>query len=324
MFLHELKIGNVTLENNIIVAPMAGISDLPFRVICKNFGPGMVCTEMASSKAILYNDYKTKKLMRIENEKRPVSVQIFGSDIEAMSYTAKRVSQFADILDINMGCPAPKVIKNGDGSKLLLDLKRAEQVIKAVVENSIVPVTLKFRKGWDSENIVACQLAKIAEENGIKALTIHGRTRDEYYGGKVDKDIIKKVKETVNIPVIASGDIVDEESALEMFKYTNVDGIMIGRAAIGNPWIFRKVIHFLKTGEKLEGPTNEERLKIIEEHIDLAVKEKGENVAIKEMRKHLACYTKNLKNSSAFRNKINTLESRHEVIEVLEEYFKTL
>ena len=324
MYIHTLKIGNVELKNNVILAPMAGITDLPFRVIAKKFGPGMVCTEMASTKAIFYNDYKTQKIMKVEKEEKPVSVQLFGSDLKAIEYATKKVTQFADIIDINMGCPAPKVTKGGDGSKLLLNLPQAEQVIKTVVQNSTVPVTLKFRKGWDSKNIVACELAQIAEKEGISMLTIHGRTRDEYYSGMVDKDIIKKVKQSVNIPVVASGDIIDEESAKEMFEYTGVDGIMIGRAAIGNPWIFTKIIHYLKTGEKLNIPTNKERLKIIKEHINLAVEEKGEEVAIKEMRKHLACYTKNLKNSAAFRNNINKIETKKEVIEALEEYFKTL
>ena len=241
MYLKKLKIGNVQLENNLILAPMAGITDLPFRIITEKFNPGLVCTEMVSSKAIYYGDEKTKKLLKTDGEKRPISMQIFGSDPETMAYSAKKISEIADILDINMGCPAPKVVKNGDGSKLLLDLKKAEEIIKAVVRNSSVPVTLKFRKGWDNQNIVACDIAKIAEDNGISAITIHGRTRDEFYTGKADLDIIKKVKETVEIPVIGNGDITDEETAKRMFEYTGVDGIMIGRGAIGNPWIFEQI-----------------------------------------------------------------------------------
>lgn len=323
MYLKKLKIGNVELENNLILAPMAGVTNLPFRIICKEFGPGLVCTEMASSRAMFHNDQKTKRLFNTEGEKRPISFQIFGSDEETMAYSAKYVSEFADIIDINMGCPAPKVVKNGDGSKLLLDLEQAEKVIKAVVENSKVPVTLKIRKGWDKENIVATEIAKIAEDAGISAITVHGRTRSEFYSGKADLEIIKKVKETVKIPVIGNGDIVDEESAYNMFEKTNVDGIMIGRGSFGNPWIFRNIKHYLETGEKLPVPSNDEKLEVMKKHINLAVAEKGE-IAVKELRKHISWYTKNLKNSSEFRSKMNTIETKEELLEMLEAYFKTL
>ena len=278
---------------------------------------------MASSRAMFHNDQKTKRLFNTEGEKRPISFQIFGSDEETMAYSAKYVSEFADIIDINMGCPAPKVVKNGDGSKLLLDLEQAEKVIKAVVENSKVPVTLKIRKGWDKENIVATEIAKIAENAGISAITVHGRTRSEFYSGKADLEIIKKVKETVKIPVIGNGDIVDEESAYNMFEKTNVDGIMIGRGSFGNPWIFRNIKHYLETGEKLPAPSNDEKLEVMKKHINLAVAEKGE-IAVKELRKHIAWYTKNLKNSSEFRSKMNTIETKEELLEMLEAYFKTL
>ena len=322
-YLKKLKIGNVELENNLILAPMAGVTNQPFRIICKQFGAGMVCTEMASSKAIFHNDQKTKRLLNTEGEERPISFQIFGSDEETMGYASKYISKLADIVDINMGCPAPKVVKNGDGSKLLLDLEKAEKIIRAVVQNSDKPVTLKIRKGWDKNNIVAVEIAKIAEQNGISAITVHGRTRSEFYTGKADWDIIKQVKAAVSIPVIGNGDVIDEESALEMFKETNVDGIMIGRGAFGNPWIFREIIHYLETGEKLPKPTNEEKLEVIKKHVELAVKEKGE-IAVKELRKHIAWYTKNLKNSSEFRNKINTIEQEDELINYIDEYFKTL
>lgn len=322
MYIKKLKIGEKELENNLILAPMAGITDLPFRKVCKRFNPALVCTEMVSSKAIYYNDQKTKLLLKTDGEKRPISMQIFGSDPETMGYAAKEISQIADIVDINMGCPAPKVVKNGDGSKLLLDLPKAKDIIEAVVANSEVPVTLKFRKGWDEKNIVACNLAQIAQDAGVSAITIHGRTREEFYGNTVDLEIIKQVKQSVKIPVIGNGDIKDEESALKMFEYTGVDGIMIGRASIGNPWIFRNIIYFLETGKKLPIPTNKEKIEIIKEHINLAVEEKGENIAIKELRKHMTCYIKNMKDATKMREYINKIETKKDLIEKLEEMFR--
>ena len=298
---------------------MAGVTDLPFRKVCKEFGPGLVCTEMVSSKAIFYDDSKTKLLMNTEGEKRPISMQIFGSDEETMGYAAKYVSELADIVDINMGCPAPKVVKNGDGSKLL-DIEKAEKVIKAVVKNSTKPVTLKLRKGWDTNNIVAVEFAQMAEKAGVSAITIHGRTRTEMYSGKADLDIIKKVKESVNIPVIGNGDIVDEESALKMFEYTGVDGIMIGRGSFGNPWIFKRIKNFLETGEKLPEVTQQEKLRVIKKHIELELQEKEEITAIREMRKHISWYTKNMPNSSEFRNEINKIEDKDELIKKIVEF----
>ena len=323
MYIHKLKIGDVELENNLILAPMAGVTDKPFRIICKKFGPGLVCTEMGSSRAMFHNDQKTKRLFDTEGEKRPVSFQIFGSDEETLAYATKYVSGFADIIDFNMGCPAPKVVKNGDGSRLLLDLLKAKKMIETVVNNSSVPVTLKFRTGWDKDHIVATDVAKIAEECGVSAITIHGRTRSEYYSGKANLEIIRKVKESVNIPVIGNGDVVDEISAKEMFEKTGVDGIMIGRGSFGNPWIFREIKYYLETGEFLDKPKNTEKLEIIKEHINLAVEQKGE-IAIKELRKHIAWYVKGLKNSSEFRNNINKIETKEELEKALEEYFKSL
>ncbi len=322
-YIKKLKIGNVELPNNLILAPMADVTNRPFRIICKKYGAGMVCTEMASSRAMFHNDLKTKRLLNTEGEERPISMQIFGSDEESMMYATEQVSKIADIVDINMGCPAPKVVKNGDGSKLLLDLEKAEKILIAVVNKSTVPVTLKIRKGWDKENIVAVEIAKIAERVGISAITVHGRTRSEFYTGKADWDIIKKVKENVKIPVIGNGDVIDGETAKIMFEYTGVDGIMIGRGSFGRPWIFKEIIEYLENGKKIEEPNNQEKLEVIKRHIDLAVEEKGE-IAVKELRKHIAWYTKNLKNSSEFRNSINQIETKEELVNKLDEYFKSL
>lgn len=327
MYLKKLKIGNVELENNILLAPMAGITDLPFRKIAKKQGAGLVYTEMVSSKAIFHNDEKTKKLLNMQGEERPVAVQIFGSDVESMVYAAKYVEPLADIIDINMGCPAPKVVKNGDGSKLLLNLDLAEKIIKNVVENVNKPVTVKMRKGWNNSNIVAVEAAKRFEKAGASAITIHGRTREEYYSGNCDLDIIKQVKEAVNIPVIGNGDIRDVSSAIKMFEYTGVDGIMIGRATLGNPWIFKEIIQGLKEGTKkgqttFYPPSNEERLHTILEHLELMIQEKGEYVAIREMRKHISGYTKKLPNSSKFREEMNKIEDKNELIKFITEYLK--
>ena len=321
MYLHTLKIGNVELENNILLAPMAGITDLPFRIICKDYGAGLVCTEMASSKAIYYNDKKTKNILKVEGEKRPIQAQIFGSDVESLKIAAQYVSTFADILDINMGCPAPKVVKNGDGSKLLLDLKKVEEIVEEVVKVSSIPVSVKIRKGWNEENIVAKEAAQIIEKAGASMITIHGRTRSEFFSGEVDLDCIKEVKESVKIPVIGNGDIKDEESALKMFEYTGVDGIMCARAAIGNPWLFKKIIHFLKTGEKLPEISNSEKLGTILKHIELEVQEKGEKVGLQELRKHMACYVKGIDDASCIRAKINTITNKEELEDMLKIVF---
>lgn len=319
-----MKIGNVETDNNIFLAPMAGITDLPFRLICKEKGAGLVYTEMVSAKALLYGDEKTKLLLKTCEKERPLAVQIFGSDIESIAYASKYVSQFADIVDINMGCPAPKVVKNGDGSRLLLNLELVKQIVETAVKNSKVPVSVKIRKGWDEEHIVALEAAKIIEQAGASAITVHGRTRSQYYSGEADWEIIKKVKKAVNIPVIGNGDLKSAKDVENAFKFSKVDAVMIGRATLGNPWIFAQTLEYLKTGRELQKPSNEEKLKTILKHIELEVEEKGERVAIKEMRKHISAYTKNLKDSSQFRNHMNTLETRKEVEEYLKQYFSTL
>lgn len=323
MYLHELKIGNVTLKNNILLAPMAGITNLPFRIICEQYDPGLVCTEMVSSKGLFYHDEKTKQLLNMENEKRPIAAQIFGNDLEAMKYSAREVSKIADIIDINMGCPAPKIVKNGDGSKLLLDLNLASKIIETVVKEATVPVTVKIRKGWDNSHIVAVELAKIAEEKGVSAITIHGRTREEFYTGIADWNIIKEVKKAVSIPIIGNGDVKTKEDALAMFEQTKVDGIMIGRASIGNPWIFRQIQEYLQ-GKNITKVSKTEKLQTIMKHIELQVKILGENTGIKEMRKYMTYYLKNLPNATIMRQKINTIQTKQDLETCLTEYFQTI
>lgn len=312
--INKIKIGNVEIDNNVFLAPMAGITDLAYRSIAKEFGVGLTYSEMISAKGMYYNDEKTKMLMKKANNEEPFAVQIFGSDADIMAEVAEKISESADIIDINMGCPAPKVVKNGDGSKLMLNPELIDEITQKVVKKSKVPVTLKIRKGWDKEHINAIEIAKIAEKNGISAITIHGRTKEEFYSGVADWEIIKMVKEAVNIPVIGNGDIVSIESAEKIFKETNCDGIMIGRASLGNPWIFKEIL----TGEKVE-KTCEDVKKIIKKHLKMLTAEKGEYTAIREMRKHIAWYIKGFSNAAEIRRKVNEIDELEKLEEMIEQ-----
>lgn len=316
-----MKFRDFELDNEVFLAPMAGVTDLPFRLICKEHGCGLLYTEMINAKALCFDDQKTKKMLNIHKEELPVAVQIFGSEPEYMGKAAEILNDYPnEILDINMGCPAPKVVKNGDGSALMKNPELAEKVLLAVVENSKKPVTLKIRKGWDDEHLNALEIAKIAEKCGISAITIHGRTREQYYSGKADWDIIKVIKEELNIPVIGNGDVASVEDAIKIKEHTKCDAIMIGRGAQGNPWIFERINHYLKTGEILPGPTKDEKIDVAIKHMKLAVEEDGEYVAVREMRKHIGWYLKGMKHSARFRDEINRMESVEEVIETLLKY----
>lgn len=316
----RLTIGNVTLENNVFLAPMAGVTDLPFRLLCKEQGCGMMCTEMVSAKAILYNNKNTDKLLEVDPRERPVAVQLFGSAPEILSRMAARIEDGPyDFIDINMGCPVPKVVNNGEGSALMRNPKQVEAILTAMVKALKKPVTVKFRKGFNDREVNAVEIAKIAESCGVAAVAVHGRTREQYYSGTADWDIIRQVKEAVSIPVIGNGDIFTPEDGKRMLEETGCDGLMVARGAKGNPWIFKRLTHYLDTGELLPPPTKEEKKEMILRHARMQVELKGEYQGIREMRKHVAWYTAGCPGSSALRNDVNLVETLAELEELIEE-----
>lgn len=320
-----MKIGPVQLENPVISAPMAGITDKAYRILAKEAGCGLVCTEMVSDQALLYGNVKTGAILNIAGESRPVSIQIFGSDPAYMGGAAEIVESCgASLIDINMGCPTPKIVRNGEGSALMKDIKKAAAIVRSVVERVHVPVTVKMRKGWDEKNVNAVELARAVVDAGAAAITVHGRTRSQFYSGKADWGIIAAVKKSVEVPVIGNGDIWSPADALAMMEETGCDAIMIGRGALGNPWIFSRTVHFLKYGELLPEPEPEEKVAMAQRHLDLLVQFKGEKVAVWEMRKHAAWYTKGLRGSARLRDLINKAGSREEIIDIFSLFEKNV
>lgn len=312
-----MKIGNINVKNNVFLAPMAGITDITFRKICKRYGCGVTYSEMVSAKGLYYKDKKTASLMKLDDEEDIAAVQIFGSDPKIMAEIAPRVEEMgADFIDINMGCPTPKIVNNGDGSALLKNPELAGEIVYAVSRAVSVPVTVKIRKGWESENAV--YMSRILEQGGAAAITVHGRTREQFYSGKADWDIIKRVKETVKIPVIGNGDIFTAQDALNMFKVTGCDGVMVARGAEGNPFIFRQIEEILQTGEVRYIPTNRDKLRQALEHTKMLVEDKGEDRGIKEARKHIAWYIKGMKDSSVVKSKVFKATALAEIDELFE------
>lgn len=315
--IRTLQIGNVTLENNLILAPMAGVSDLPFRLLCREQGAGLVCMEMVSAKAILYKNRNTEELLTIDPKEHPVSLQLFGSDPDIISEIAKQIEERTfDILDLNMGCPVPKVVNNGDGSALMKNPRLAGEIIEKTARAIKKPLTVKIRKGFDDAHVNAVELAHIAQESGAAAVAVHGRTREQYYAGHADWDIIRQVKEAVSIPVIGNGDIRTPEDVAAMAEQTGCDGYMIARGAEGNPWIFRQILHYFETGEHLSRPDFSEVTEMLLRHAKMQIDCKGDYTGIREIRKHAAWYTAGYRNSSKLRGRINEVEN-YEQLEAL-------
>lgn len=322
--LKPLQIGNVVIEHPFALAPMAGVTDLPYRLLCKEQGAGLMCTEMVSAKGLYYGNRKSEPLMATDPKEQPAALQIFGSDPDIMGEMAAKVDNGKfQLIDINMGCPVPKIVNNGDGSALMKQPKLAGEVIKAVASSVKVPVTVKIRKGFDDDHINAVEMAQIAEENGAKAIAVHGRTREQYYSGKADWDIIRRVKEAVSIPVIGNGDITCPQDAQRMYEETGCDGFMIGRRAKGNPWIFREMIHYFETGETLPRPSLEEVVAMMLRHGRMMIEFKGEYIGVREMRKHVSWYTFGFPGAAKLRDKVNHTETYQDLEELLTNYLES-
>lgn len=321
------KIGNIKIENNIVLAPMAGISNSAYRRIIKEMGCGLIYAEMVSDKAIIYENDKTKEMLYLTDYERPIAQQIFGSDVSSFVEAAKIIYKIMkpDIIDINMGCPVPKVaVKSQAGAALLKDLNKIKEIVTNVVKSVPCPVTVKIRSGWDEKNINAVEVAKICELSGASAITIHGRTRKQGYTGKADLDIIKRVKESVNIPVIGNGDIIDIESAKQMFNYTKCDAIMVGRGALGNPWLIKELVSYFEKNIVIDKPTYQDKINMAIKHLDYLIELKNEKVAVLEIRSHIAWYLKGLKDSSNIKNEINKAKSIKEIKKILNNYLNYL
>lgn len=321
-----MKIGNIEIANKLVLAPMAGITDLPFRIICKEFGAGLVYTEMVSAKALWFGDKKTASLLQTGEHESPVAAQIFGSDPECMAFAAKKAAEIsgADFIDINMGCPVGKIAKSGDGSGLMRTPKLARRVIREAVKAAPVPVTIKMRKGWDESSVNAVEFAKMAEEEGVAAIAVHGRTRSQMYSGKADWNIIAEVKQSVGIPVIANGDIFEPEDAAAILTKTAADAAMVGRGVLGNPWLFSRAFALISGKEPISPPTIEERCKVAIRQFEMAVELKGEKIGCLEARKHYAWYLKGVPNASEMRKRINHIETLEDIYRITDEIKRDL
>lgn len=316
-----IRIGTVELENPLVLGPMAGVTDQPFRVLCHEMGAGLVSMEMVSANAVKHGNRKTRELIDISEREHPVSMQLFGPDAETFVYAAEQLQDIPyDILDVNMGCPVPKIVKNGEGSALMLDPKRAESIVRELVRVSDRPVTVKIRRGFDEAHLNAVELAKRLEAAGAAAIAVHGRTREQYYSGHADWEVIRLVKEAVRIPVMGNGDVNTPEAAKRMMDETGCDLVMIARGARGNPWIFRDTLHFLKTGEVLPRPSAEEVRTLMLRHMEMQLAEKGGWLGVRQMRKHIAWYTQGFHGSAALRGAINQAESEQKIREILDEW----